>query len=618
MSRELIGRMPPGPPGASGAGASDGQAGAPGLSFAPEITVVGEAELASAFSLPQLLMVLHRAEVAYLNEDYRRCVGDLTWIERLARARTEAGLDAADAEEWGALRRRAASLASQLAAGFDFYGLPKNHAPRVALDVYKRDVESLGSIAQGIEETYEAFRAAAKGAERNPLREALIQSTRLIASLEAEQRGAQEVARKAQDSAALLTTSLQAQEAELFASNDALQAAIQRQAGCSFGDVLRVVNAVVAVGRAAYGDITGILGAVSSVAGPDAGTQTPEGVIAQVRKVAAGVEDLRAQYGKVKDLLQERKHAAKLIMDRAEFDRAIEPYRALPEAQACRARLDAYLATVDTINHMLVDQHAALLRAEAIAAEVAQRRHEEVRVRNTLAASFDGALADHVAFFGRLYRRARDLLCRALHREFRAYQYWALAEDRFRVDDRSVTSLLATQAALIAQCEDALERFKRPASVVHNLVVALEEAEMGSEFARLREGRPLTFLVPTTHDAFRELAAVFVQDVAVRVPGAATRDGRLYVRLVHQGRATVVTPAHEAREYLHESVPTLLINNLRDGAVMRQSLGGKEGVFASVSPFALWTLDLSASRGLDLAAVHTIELDFTATFLPFD
>lgn len=614
------GRAPSGAPGPSGAAAPNGQDGPAGEAHEPEIACITVTEIAREMSLVQLLMVLHRAEVAYLNEDYRRCVSDFAWLERIARARVEADPSAAPTGEWEALQRRAAVLGAQLAAGLDFYGLPHNHAPRVALEIYKRDVDALGKIAKTVEESYENYQGAYddKKGQRERLRDALNQSARVLQSLESERKVAEEAARKAQEVVAQLTTSLQAQEGALFGANSALQAAIQRQAGCEFGEVLKALGTIVAVGRAAYGDISGIVGVVAAVGAQDAGTTSVDGVIEQVRKVAGNVDDLREQYGKIRGLVQERPHAAKVIMEREEFDRVMAPYRDLPEARAYQAQLDAYLATLDTINHTLLDAHASRVRAEALAAEIAQRQLEEGRIRNGLTAQYDPALAECVAFFGRLYRQVREMICRALHREFRAYQYWALVEGRFQVDDRSVAALLATQADLITQWENALERFKRPASVIQGLTVVLSEEDFAPEFARLREGKPLTFSIPPSHDAFRELAAVFVQDVVIRIPGATTGDGRLYARLVHQGRSRIVTPAREPRDYLHEPVATLVINNLRDDRPMKQGLGGQEGVFASLSPFALWTLDLSANRGLDLSAARSIELEFSASFLPFN
>jgi hypothetical protein len=224
------------------------------------------------------------------------------------------------------------------------------------------------------------------------------------------------------------------------------------------------------------------------------------------------------------------------------------------------------------------------------------------------------------AFMRRAVEQSKLHLIRALYFEHKAYQYWALRTQAFDVADRSVAHLRATHEQLRNSVLFEKEnRNRNPQRFTTNPPVVLTAVTHPHVFEGLLKGQLAVFNIPISGSregdtrAFRGRAEVTVNKIIIRMPGARTSDGDLFVRLRHNGRADFRTRSGQFLSFTHAPRVTFVQFPPEGGeASAPGDLGGQDGEYAYLSPFATWTLEVPASenRGLDLSGLKQIELNF--------
>lgn len=624
MGCHETGRQPDGQPGPVGAAAAAGNTGAVGGAGIGSVTPLSWDLLASRVPIRMATRQLHRAELEYLAERVDSSSRILTFLERVAAAGTR---DQGEPEqiEWAAILSRTRALLAQMTAGLDYYGLTRNFVPLVTLDAYKDVIRELLRLGTHIEQTHDRYWAEEISAEAKlrELDEAFAASSALVLSARTELTKLNQNATAAQDSVRLLAQALDSQERALRDGDVEFREAVAANAGCDFGEVLKFVSTVVSVGRAVAGDVTAIVGAIAPNAvapadRPQVGAGL-RGIVDTVKVVRGGIEDMRTQYHSIRNLIDAERDAAKLIVTRDDFERQLEPYLALPAALRYRERLRLFVATAQSMNQKTLEHTSLRIAAQSSAAEIARREAEVARVRTATVAARDPSISECVTFMRRLLDQAKTDLVRALHSESRAYEFWALEEQRFVFDDRNMAALESTHARILALELAAMERRNGAASAFHGIEVRRTIEQLPEQFAALTRGEKVAIAIDETEVDFEDIASVAVTEAVVRLEGVVPRQRPIRLTLTHSGRSRFRTEDGSIREYTHRPRTASLrfrVGNPDEHLFdTTNNLGGQDGRYADISPFSVWFLEIpSQLNDADLSGVRALTIVFKGHF----
>ena len=595
-------------------------------------SVLGDAspaQLLAGHTLDLLQMILHAAELAYLNDDRDRAAAMLSWIDvvasdpkSVAGARTStltpapvatSGTAIAEVE---ATRARAQSLILHLVSGRDFFGYPPAFAPLVAFEAYEQKVDDVLVLARGIENSHRRYfdEALTLGDRRAALSSSLDE---VIRKAELQEREAEEIALAARELERRIDemlAELNVLELALRTAKEAFIGAIQSQAQCGFGDVLTVVGAIASIYAGGAGIIAGGAGLLKFGQKTFASTKEEFKYLQdEFNQVRGGVDELRKGYEGIKGVLERDRDAAKLQVDMANFEKTLEPFMHLPEAQEYRRLMRQYVDLSRSRNDAILAVDALARQWASLRAELARRKAEAMRLRDTLAVSQNPLVGEYQAWLKRALSMVKQDLLRALYLEFRALCYWALDELSFSVSDDTVDHLATTHADFKIEILRAMERRNgAPQSFRTPVPIAFRRSELPEQFAAFEETNRFTFVIPHTHPVFDRLAGVLVSHATVRLHGVANTGDFVRLRLFHQGSATFVTPSQRLVRFVH--APRVLFGDSTGADVRtRMELGGLRQRFAYLSPLAPWTIELHRREndpGLDLSQCDDVSIEF--------
>lgn len=602
-----------------------------------------DAELGSFASITQLLMLLHRLELDYLNSAFDETARALFWIERLTRDTPGTNAPASmrrtvppAVTEWAALRDRAVSLILQLQVGLDYYGHPRNFVPLVAVGVYRETVDRLSEIAEAIQAQTRLFRTSLDDENRNldMVNQSLASARGLIRALEDERAAISEnQIPQARGTIDQLLEALQEQQAALLVPRQNFQAAVMQQANnCDFFDVLNFVTAVFTASQGALGNVRSI---VSSVERFSSTARNFRGLVSTLEVVNGQLGEIRQAYNRVRDRLATLDSDTKLVMLDRDFEEALRPFLDLPEAQNLRQLMRAYVDTARARNQKIMDLASLELRVRELDSQIAQRREEIARLNALRVVSEDPALVEYVTFVENQLVRAKQDLIKILYLEHRALDYWSVRLTDFSIEsDQTVEDLRAvhgrflTAEALAATDRNSADQSFGPdgpgSQQIEPISVSLTRDEMPEEFERFRRTGRLVFTIPDDHPAFQlGFAAITVRHVDVRVPGVRITSDRLSIRITHSGDAVFRDTQNRRVNFSHNPRFIIVARNLVSDRLIsgNNNLGGEPGTFAFISPFTTWTMEIldrfNQGQTPDLTQVERVDLTFSGFFLPF-
>jgi hypothetical protein len=626
------GRAPIGAPGLTGANGSDGNTGDLGSSLYYNSAtsqmdygrVVSQAMLehvVSNASGSQLLMLLHRAELDYLSGGYQKCAIALSWLHRLLQTAVPPP-PPLSAAEWIAMQSKVQAYITQLRMGLDFYGLPRNFVPLVSLDSYKSVVSILLDVADSVEGGFVDYWKAQHDvkAQLVALEKLLGTSKDALSRMEIEKGHLLDLSQATEATIASLTVSMSKQELVLREADEKFKKAVEDKlgGGCSFFQVLACIGTVIAAAAGAYPAAAGIISQVGSLAEKGLALKN---VIETIKAVQKDVGELRKAFAQIAPLLAAKPDAAKIMVNREEFKEILKPYMDLPEAQAYKHDIELFLDLVDARNHKVLEYTAVQVCFVQLAAAIAQLEQEASRVETALAATQNPGLVEAVNFMVRLLTQAKSLVIRALYQEYRAYEYWALRELPFVVDDQDVARLRFTHGNLVAAELAAFDQRNRANQLFKGVRLTLTSADYPREFAEFKKTGRLVFTIPVSSPAFRpEWRVITLKEVKISVPGATTADKILSVSLIHSGRATFIDERGQSHEFTHRPRATNITYRLDDNTLItpiENNLGGDKGKYTDLSPFSIWTLLVAPeyNQSLRLDKVKKVEFEFAGFFL---
>lgn len=581
--------------------------------------------------LSQLLLMMRTAEISYLENDFQTARAYYEWIGGLtAKASGADGLNA----EFAALHQQCVTLIAQLNQGLDFFANPINYVPLVTLDYYQQALEGMLDTGTSIEATYNAYTQylQSQTAEFTKMQDAVDDATDVINTCKKVQADDLDKITALGPVIDQLSDSMAVQYGVLLQADADFQKAVEQATtgGCSFSDLLGLLKSIIAVGENVENlfNATTLKGVVTNLKDiTDFGTKVEDGkLIQQAKPVGGDVSDIANAWESINP-----SHASnvddsqKLILQEKDFDKAIQPYLDLPEAQVYKARVHDYIGVAQSRNAKLQEYTNAAVQYKAMDARIAQKTAELDRIRKHIADQNVPGIVPYRNFLFGLYQDFKGICLRYLYQEYRAYVYWSQEDVPFQLVDDSFVGLRKLHDSFSGGIIDKLNSYKQAIlSQPLNLKIVLTEdgADNRSEqFQAFRTSHSLTFKINPDEASFSGWANILVSSFSVYLPDAGmSASGNLYLELLHQGRVDVVSPDGTKRDFTHNQVRAVYEYTLDDDGKPVQvgggSLGGDElnNKVIALSPIATFTLrvpPIAANQGVDLSRVKKIEFHFS-------
>jgi hypothetical protein len=116
---------------------------------------------------------------------------------------------------------------------------------------------------------------------------------------------------------------------------------------------------------------------------------------------------------------------------------------------------------------------------------------------------------------------------------------------------------------------------------------------------------------------------VTVDSLRLEIPNVKTHDGMLTSYVSHNGSAEFRDVNRGRISFTHAPRSTVITYSIDDPTDVRapfqNNLGGENGKYSYLNPFAVWSILVSKeyNQDPDLSRVEQLELEFTGYFLPF-
>jgi len=629
-SRLLNWSVGTGSTGATGAAPEPALAGAAGLT-----QILGEVNPAGMLSLntsmlAMLTLTMRFAEIEYISGNLTKAIEYYKWVAGLTSGVTTAsGLQA----EFAALNRQSGALLNQLSQGLDFFANPMSYVPIVALDHYQAALDGMLQTGANIEAVFNAYTAfehpqkigfARMGEAIAQSKEAIKAYQRIQANVKAQIDSLPAVINR-------LGESLTAQHEVLMNANVKFKDAVTALGVCTFPMVLSVMRTVVNVGKNVFAawknpSIGSLTTSVTDLV--RLGISIENGSIVKNPLAIPGNPDDVAKAWRsinpsgVGDVADDKK----LIVLRDEFDKTLEPYLSLPEAQEYQAQMHDFIGIAQARNAKLLEYTNAIIQYASIIGVIAQKEEEVKRIEGQIARENVPGLIAYRNFIFNLYQDFRSFVLKYLYQENRAYIYWSQREREFTPKDTSFLGLSVLHSELKGEIIDHINRFSNPNQLLTDQNIELNATRREKQFADFKSTRRLTFNINTAEDFFLGWFHVMLTNFRIRLKGKGLEEsGRYYIQLIHHGSVFVVDANDQLNEYTHSQVLSVYqyrIDNGKPVTMAGGSLGGDNTGGNSrriaLSPYATFTIAIPErfNPGVNLNGLESIEINFSGFAQP--
>jgi cell division septum initiation protein DivIVA len=576
-------------------------------------------DLQPLFPITLALRTLRKAERCYFNSDYATTNALLVWLQQ-----TCPGDD-----EWATVQKRLATLLSQLAQGLSFYGRPRNAVPLADAPTYLSTLNTLQTSGGIVEQDYFHFLDQQKAASERiaSLKNQLAGVQSAVAQLTDQMAKAADQQGPVNDAIEKLHLQIEVQYNALIAAETAFQSALAAKVGCeTFMALLNGAAAIVTTSADGFADLQKMGTAISGLKGELADLNV---IVKQIQTAAKDINSVKSAWTGLAGAIKGGPDAGKIAVEKGDFDQMMQPYLAMPEAQAYVAAMHAYMASVQARNEKLRQSDALVVLQAQIQATIEQKQAESNRVSNLVAdqANQDPTLADYVAFMEGAYQDMQALLLRYLFEANAALDYYTLSQADIQVGSPNHALSMGDIASAVAKIATTLPSFINnsdgPRDPFAALNMTLSAAPAGSyspggdPFAQFITGtehtHELPFSVPL--DSLPGLYQVTATAFTIAVPGFATTNNQIMIRLRHSGYAPFLDMNGKTVEFSHNQVEVYYAYSVDKQGNSTYVGGGalSDTNYIGLSPCTSWLLSIREAEnpGLDLSKVTQVLLSFS-------
>jgi hypothetical protein len=597
-------------------------------------------------------MQLREAESNYLNARYLLAGQQLIWLRELAVAATKRfegggsieGMDAADAVVAG---NRSAALLRQLQLGLDYYGRPAGYVPLLSFSYYNTQFKQVIENCEKIEQTYLDYRQASNDINkvRTSTAVAISQAGLTAQAIRLNIEALQKQILDLDNQIELLKIELDKIWVELYAADQAFKSAVAKQrAACTFGKVVAFVVAAAAVAQGGGAAATGIIGAVQNLGvehPTDADGKPITGDFARVKyylapfgQVAKNAQEFLDAFNNLQNVIAPQgtetptipNDQAKLLVDRDAFDKEIEPYLGLPEAQRYKELMHRFLDVAGSRNQKIVEYNSlyavlygSMARLEALEKSVAD-------VQSALARSVNPAVPIYALFFEDGLRRARDLAVYLLYQGSAALNYLSGTNDQVEIRDLNSAALRVASNELLRKLTTYKEQSQIPEQKLTNVALRLEKIVSARALDECRKTGVLTFTLRQDSEEVRQfingLSLLRVSRLVVEAPELLSQGKRFNVQVFHHGNSELRDIYGRRQQYSHLPIVAINVFDGSGNANAFAELRDTTKDYVGVSLLGSWTIrflfpkNADGSPSINLSAIKSLRFRFDAGYTP--
>jgi len=615
--------------GASATAAPDGastQLSASTISDASGLLIIDECFLS------QLVLEMTVAEIAYLETDFTAARDHYLWISNLTSSATgTTGL----AGEFAGLYQQAKALLSQLGQGLDYFGNPLNYVPVVTLDYYQTQLDGMLVTGNQIETMFNSYTAYLQDQNHNftDMQHAVDQANDVITVWQSQLTDLYKQITGLVPVTDGLSDALASQFSVLINVNATFRKAAEAKAnGCHFGNLLALLKTIVSVGSDVYGLFTAKT--FKDAATPikdflDMGINIEQGKVIQWPDPIT-VPDISVAWASINpNGGPDVGDSQKLVLKQEEFDKAVQPYLDMPEADDYKVQVNDYIGLAQSRSAKLIEYTNALVQYKTVSAKIARKQLEVKRIQANIAAQNIPGLIVYRNFLFSLYQDFKGLCLQYLYQENRAFIYWSQTPSPFKIVDDSFIGLDVFHSNLKAAIIKQINVYSQPSQPIDDVKYTLRATGSNArpeQFENFRTSNSLSFQITPDSSMFLGWSNVLLTNFQIFIPDVVMpTTGNLYIRLWHHGRVFVVNPDGVQSDFTHNQVLSIYEYTIANGAPVKVaggSLGGdgpgSNQKRIALSPFAAFTIELPAefNRGLQLDKVNELDIHFSGYAVP--
>lgn len=621
MSKKVI--CPEGPRGNTGPTAAErteaipvGIAGRPGTITRKPLTTIPAGQAAPARWLSRYV---HSVELDALNGSFDICASKMSWIKRVC----EDGIASAPRNEAQYLNalEKIRSIASNIVSGRDVFGRDRSYVPLLTFRTLSEHLQQQLDYAQQLEAALLGL-----GTEANAQQDL---RSKVDAAINAMRSTKSALATGIQLDFIKLDTlndeigNLRKEQDrlwhELEESSSAFQNAVAAQSGgCRFKQVLSFATMAVAIyatGGAAAALAQSSIAAVQQIRGIRV-ADTNTGLLNQFQKDIAEISSIiepagadysafqtsfnRAQQA-IADYESQRPTAArtptidtgdyaKIVADKAAFDRVMERYRGMAVAEKYKQLMDTFVSVAQTRNLRILE-HDSTVRDIWQAWANMQVIEDQVGliVSN---ATFDYDIASVVDSVEGMLDQLKWSALNTVSTMARSLEY--LSGERSRIDyqDRKVGVIAGAASQVTGAYMQKLQARPQEATRSSGLKIPLRRLLSPSSMNAFLAGEQVSVVLAEDEEIFLHKYGLTTRRIYLEPKQGA---GRFTLLFAHQGRSLMRLRDGSFAAYTH-----VLITGTHEvgdsGEQIWDGSTGADGDFVGVSPYGPWRIKLIVER----------------------
>jgi hypothetical protein len=306
---------------------------------------------------------------------------------------------------------------------------------------------------------------------------------------------------------------------------------------------------------------------------------------------------------------------AKLMVIKNDFDKQIEPFLSLREAQKYKELMHTYIATADARNSKILELNAIYAELAELEGLVFAKEQEIRDIDRDAFSSFDPQLPLVRTFLDGASRQSKSQVAKLIYFMKKAYQYYAGEQDPIEINDSNVALLRSAATSIRFGVAEAKRGFGRPVGTFQRKGVRLDKLLTRSAWDQLRQTGRFGFVIPRNAAEFVDYNLILVRRVEFVFEGL--RSKQRVVKILHHGKSVVQNTAGEWVEFSHLPVTAIGETDANGTTVSNGSITElKDDEYAGVSPFGPWTVGVRVPRLTDLRAISGVTVFFDGAGFP--
>lgn len=590
--------------------------------------VAGSIELSEAPALPLgvgppaywLSGYVHSIELDALNGSLELCAQKMTWIKKVCE---EAGAQGRGSQaHYLTAMEKVRSIASNIVSGRDVFGRDRSYVPLLTFESLSQHLQLQLNYAHQLEAALVALTADANNQEarRTRVESALSAMQSANASLEAGIRLDFIKRKNLKDEIDNLRKEQDRLWHELEAASIAFQNAVRAKSrGCGFKEIISfaaMAVAVYATGGAAAALAQSSYAAVQQIRSLRV-SETSNGLIQQFQEDVAEIstiiepagkdfEDFQKSFERAKkaisDYQSHRQTAtpttptidtgdyAKIVADKAAFDREMEKYRGMPEADKYRRLMDTFVSVAQARNLRILE-HDSTVRDiwQAWANMRVIQDQVATLVSNT---AFDYDVASIAELVEGMLDQVKWSALNSVSTLARSLEYLSGERPQVNYQDRKVGVIAGTASQVTTLYVQKLLTRPQEATPSTGLSIPLRRLLSPASMKAFLAGEQVSVALAEDEEIFLHKYGLTTRRVYLD-PRLGV--GKFTLLFAHQGRSLMRLRDGSFAAYTH-----VVISGTHQvgegGSLIADGGTGAGGDFVGVSPYGPWRIQLIVDR----------------------